>query len=1201
MGAETFALPYAFTLVFLCVFERSLNALLAMFLYGTPWKRLASQQVLVKNVDLMASVGSVFVTTFVRGVLYLVSWWVFFLAVFALFASIYVMYEENADGVIAFVNFYNASVGPWLSKVVLAPLVLLDLIFRALLPIYNTIMYWFKALVLDVILPIVVDDLGVFLKMCTVLLDLFSNLAVSIKDFANSFDCEGVACLAPERHVYDGMSWMGNVRQLGALSVSLVSNFCGFIAAPVDMLLFPLMDYNLSSCVHNLINALYQFFFAIPHSTYVRCKLAQNDTFHDMLCTPDSEPFFTFLVAAVSDLGLCVDNWLNVALVILEEIFTGARTVCDALPQSLPPHVIMADSLFGGNLTAVVGLTQWMYAVTDGHVAVYTGHTDAEAKLQRWAHSVDPSHGLAAVVYGGAGDLDASSLSKGRTAGSLQTTAMLGCKCVDIKTGGIQVECSILPMSGVPSNHDDYYLQALFPGEDVPYQLGSCANVQLSVHSARWSLTRYESRTVTYGVSTVQAVLPSGDCVSRGTCREVDALVYVQPKCGEGSGVSCLPGAHCFPFCMAARVSGSANNNLVLVGADRWRSGYTLVNQDCALSTGTVQTTHANLFATGTQTVVSAPPNLLTLNARTTVAVGSESRQCRPAQRLASLVDRPASTSTSLRLDGQPFVIAGETILTEKSLGRGGTVVVVERLSGDQKNVFTLAKFNQDLPASPSLAVQSQEFKLDDPSHVLVPFAAYTSKMPAVTTRNYVLYASNPALDCFRAQFEYCENRRLGLADLPKIGFLLRSSYAPLRVYRVRAFAKCAANSCGSNLVRFAQLKGFNDATFTPRCDQAFNASITSLEYVNEDNVALVVHYSREGEYDVDLARGTGPHSGYATYWLNPNTMQIKDLPWTTAVPESNYGVLCPAMQRMPRVGTMLAELINGGVFFTRLLNNVFLYTHGLWSIWRAGGLCPAPFAALHHSVLLNCGDEYLSMEDFFDSLDDVSAHFWHTLTLLAQTTADVTGVIDNPISNLLQGMSSYGERTVEVWAIGQAVFKMSSVPIMNELKTMVASIQNTMGSRGAMLNAMFRVNVGGLAWARFSYKAVTGLVLTVTKNALRNEPITEAKMWGEVWSTLYDLHPYYTATVTERNRKACAGLRTMFAIDNPFAKLAYYQCMAAGELADDIFGFALTMVVDVPMVKCVCKDAAASGTNMRSFVQNTCAPNLPPSIRPLL
>ena len=62
---------------------------------------------------------------------------------------------------------------------------------------------------------------------------------------------------------------------------------------------------------------------------------------------------------------------------------------------------------------------------------------------------------------------------------------------------------------------------------------------------------------------------------------------------------------------------------------------------------------------------------------------------------------------------------------------------------------------------------------------------------------------------------------------------------------------------------------------------------------------------------------------------------------------------------------------------------------------------------------------------------------------------------------------------------------------------------------------------------------------------------------------------------------------------------MAYFQCTSAAGLSDDLFALMLNIAVEIPLAKCVCKDAA--GVNVRAFVQDTCAPNLPVTLRPKL
>lgn len=107
---------------------------------------------------------------------------------------------------------------------------------------------------------------------------------------------------------------------------------------------------------------------------------------------------------------------------------------------------------------------------------------------------------------------------------------MMACNCSDA-ADGVVILCAILPLNGVPAGAsvDRYLLQVLFPDELAARLIGTCGEADVSVHSNRFSATRFETQPV--GLGSSQATLPSPDCATRGTCREVDATVYVTPRC----------------------------------------------------------------------------------------------------------------------------------------------------------------------------------------------------------------------------------------------------------------------------------------------------------------------------------------------------------------------------------------------------------------------------------------------------------------------------------------------------------------------------------------------------------------------------------------------------------------------------------------------------------------------------------------------
>lgn len=342
------------------------------------------------------------------------------------------------------------------------------------------------------------------------------------------------------------MAIMGDVREITALSVGLFKNVCSILAAPVDLSTFPLLDLNLAEAVHYLWNAILQLCLVLPQATSVRCSTyAPGSGFQLMLCTPDLGPFFDYLVAGVTSLGLCVDNWANVALVIIQQALTGTAPSCSEDITGYIPDLVAGQF---SRPTTVVGLTDWLYAVTDGTKAVYQGSSGA-ASANIWPYPMDITFGVAAVTYKSVNDLDTSAISSaGSTTGSLQTTALLGCSCADIASG-VNIQCSILPMSGASSpDPTNYLLQVLFPDELTAGLLAACENIDIYVRSVRWPFTHYSQGYSAFGSSGATTQIPTTDCISRGTCREVDATIWVVPRCSTAP-LACLAGSTCFPFC----------------------------------------------------------------------------------------------------------------------------------------------------------------------------------------------------------------------------------------------------------------------------------------------------------------------------------------------------------------------------------------------------------------------------------------------------------------------------------------------------------------------------------------------------------------------------------------------------------------------------------------------------------------------------
>jgi hypothetical protein len=454
------AIPLALSLLCWSTLALILHGVVSLIASVSSLKKYTAKQMFIA-LFVSASTGvSTSVKNTARLAVGVARWWLLFLVVFAFFSTLYVTYTELPETWLAFAEIYNGSVGPLVHLVLTLPLRVVDLLLRALIPIWNTSIWVLKALVTQGLLPVLVKDVETVVKMATSLVSLATHLALAFAEFFESFLCDGMACLHPEKGVMDLITSMGDVRELALLGTQLLRDFCSTLAAPLDVLAYPLTDFNFAEGVHNLANAVFQLIVVIPRNTVTRCLEKEDNQFSILMCTPDTAPFFHMLAAGLSSLGLAVDNWLNVVFVIVETVIGGNPPQCATADNSIIPDILAGSSVFKAG-TVVVGLTDWLYAVTDGQTALYMGHNDGtQTKVQTWPFAVDTGLGVAAVTYSGVHDLDVSAFSSGKTSGSMQTTAMMGCNCSDT-AGGLQVLCAILPISGIPSEaaRSDYRIQ----------------------------------------------------------------------------------------------------------------------------------------------------------------------------------------------------------------------------------------------------------------------------------------------------------------------------------------------------------------------------------------------------------------------------------------------------------------------------------------------------------------------------------------------------------------------------------------------------------------------------------------------------------------------------------------------------------------------------------------------------------------------
>jgi hypothetical protein len=237
-------------------------------------KDASAKQVLVSNATSMASVMTTMSGVLVKGFLYLLSWWLMIMLVFVFFSVVFVSYEETPQVWIGMMKFYNANIGPWVSQVIIVPLYILDLMIKGILPFWNAMVWFWKTMLAQGVLPMLIDQIQLVFQITQALVELMQHVIEGMVDFVQTFDCDASAgCLTNDVQILNVISPMGSLRQAVALSLEISKKFCSYTAVPFDLIFYPILDINLAQGLHHIVNAILHAIVVIPYQSYVLLPL----------------------------------------------------------------------------------------------------------------------------------------------------------------------------------------------------------------------------------------------------------------------------------------------------------------------------------------------------------------------------------------------------------------------------------------------------------------------------------------------------------------------------------------------------------------------------------------------------------------------------------------------------------------------------------------------------------------------------------------------------------------------------------------------------------------------------------------------------------------------------------------------------------------------------------------------------------------
>ncbi len=397
-------------------------------------------------------------------------------------------------------------------------------------------------------------------------------------------------------------------------------------------------------------------------------------------------------------------------------------------------------------------------------------------------------------------------------------------------------------------------------------------------------------------------------------------------------------------------------------------------------------------------------------------------------------------------------VNAGDVTLTTVRRNNGDYAVAVDRLYGSEINEFTMVNVLKNFPANPPADTPKIGGNSKAPVDKLpIPYSFSDMagvQHPAVSTKSSVFFAVNPSTAMFKGFASGCRSNgtewRTQLAAL--------SSYAPIRIWKIDPFSYCPHGNVAEDpkcigRVKFADIPGaFTEVgdsinVFDIRkCDMKFSVSVTHLEYINDENIAVTILNASFKEYDADtgLLLETSRLATYDVWFLSTETMSLSRTPFNREVSLSSQseGLLCPAMRRIPNVGSMVAEVVVAGAEVLRKVLDLAIGLPGMVHIWKGQQACS--FVTHGHSLLRRCGGDLLSLNDFFDALNRANAHFWRSFSIVAERVRDLEMY---QLANIVEGVAYYGEATLSPTQAYSSFVSTVKIPTVSMGKQVVQSV----------------------------------------------------------------------------------------------------------------------------------------------------------------
>jgi hypothetical protein len=687
------------------------------------------------------------------------------------------------------------------------------------------------------------------------------------------------------------------------------------------------------------------------------------------------------------------------------------------------------------------------------------------------------------------------------------------------------------------------------------------------------------------------------------------------PACdAKGLDVACqkaFSDSGCYPYCMAARKRGGRNNGLTLFSGTDWDNNIQLMDHDCS----------ANIVVEKASNVVefygnrSSPAyytykgltysNLDMIDGQFVFSQSWDptSQTCTYNPTTTSRVQRGTAVTKGADLEKftavlgreQPFAFAGETSLTlvREVVDNFVTYAIrVKRLYGQQGTGFvSMVLVNSALGATGPCTTQSDcgtsaGYETNVRSALAtIPYSVFSDPSihnPAAMTKWGVIYATNPSYAMFSQHFKRCHG---GATD---VEFMLTSSAGPTRLWRVNAFAYDDPEGVRAvqtgKVVEIPDGFQWSSENGDDICGMVFNVRVTSMEYLNDQNVAVQVLRASSSHFNPikntfensDLLGVDGnTWITYRTYFLNPETMRLRmDVMWEEdeALSELGQGLLCPSQRRMPDFGSMGAEILAAVTYAARMIVELIftgpaVFTPGAYSRIKTMNL-PINYG---HSFLLGQGMGWLNFDPFFDSLRRAHQHFWNIFIKVGSLFDDT------PYVNMfLNGFAMYNQDYTPLVTKNMQVYMGAMSRAAKSVDDQIVGMVSSVAGANPVVYTGLAASAGMINMAHYSCRMFQTLIIQILFPAIDAGVLGEstAPIVHGLWQVVYESQENYKTLILASEMRSCVGLQLMMGQTNPIGRFAGAVCQAGVMFKLGAVETALAFFVDLPMLGCLCSES---------------------------